>query len=164
MKKMSNNIADYPDSDLLHPGRYIKSAEVKVAGRPVPLTIVRIEPRHELKGNKGASEFKPCLFFKETEKGTPLNKTNTKRLADCLGKDPRKWIGCKVVLCVERVDGFGKKVDAIRVDEEATRAANRAKRTAEPEPAQEDPFPMAEENSEPDELELSRQAAEAEQA
>lgn len=119
MKKESNNIGDYPDATLLHPSKYLKSAEVKLAGRPVPLTIARIEPRHEAKTDRG-TEFKPVLFFRETQKGVFINKTNTARLVECFGKDPRKWIGCRVVFRVEVVDSFGKKVEAIRVDIAAT--------------------------------------------
>lgn len=132
MKKQSNRIEDYHDASLLFPSRYIKSAEIAAAGRPIPLTIKRIEPRHELKSSGGKTELKPVVFFAETEKGVVLNKTNAGRLVEVLGKDPRKWLGGRVVFCVERVDGFGKMTDAIRVDVDASRDANRNKR-AEPE-------------------------------
>lgn len=162
-KAQSNNINDYPDADLLFPGRYVKAAEVKQAGRPVPLTIARIEPRHELKSTSGKVETKPCLFFRETDKGIVLNKTNSKRLVEALGKDPRKWIGCRVVPAVEKVDGFGKKVEAIRFDVDATRDANRGRPVAAPEPPQERE-PGWDDLEEPpvDEAELARQAREAE--
>lgn len=164
MKKMvSNNINDYPDADLLFPSKYVKSADVKLVGRPFPLTIRRIEPRHELQKKGSGKEFKPALFFKETERGIVLNKTNAKRLVEALGKDPRKWIGCKIVPCVERVDSFGKEVEAIRIDVEQTIAANRGKAAAAPEPEQQrepgwDDLPQ----QEMDEAELARLAAEAE--
>ena len=125
MSKPTNNIADYADFELMYPGRYIKGVEVKAAGRPVTLTIKRIEPRHELKGKKGdTSEFKPCLFFVETEKGAVLNRTNSETLASCFGRDPRNWIGKRVVPCTESVRAFGRVRDALRFDAALTRAAN----------------------------------------
>jgi hypothetical protein len=169
MKKMiSNNINDYPDSDLLFPSRYVKAAEVKQVGRQFPLTIKKIEPRHELQKKGSGKEYKPALFFRETEKAMVLNKTNAKRIAEALGKDPRKWIGCRIVPCVERVDSFGKEVEAIRIDVDATAAANRAKGAPVP---QQEQTPQREPGwddlgapDEPDEAELARQALEAEQA
>lgn len=163
MKKLiSNNINDYPDADLLFPSRYVKSADVKLVGRPFPLTIRKIEPRHELQKKGSGKEYKPALFFRETERAMVLNKTNAKRIAEALGKDPRKWIGCRIVPCVERVDSFGKEVEAIRVDVDATRAANRGGTV----PQQEVP-PMREPGDDfdvppQDEAELARLAAEAE--
>ncbi len=124
MKKPSNNIGDYSDFELLHPGKYIKGAEVKAAGKPIPLTIARIEPRHEMKGKNGESEAKPCLFFDETEKGCVLNKTNTAALAGILGRDPRKWIKKKVVLRAEPGRYFGELRTPIRIDIQATKRAN----------------------------------------
>lgn len=159
MKRESNNIQDYPDAALLFPSRYVKAAEIALAKKPVPLTIARIEPRHELKSTNGKTESKPCMFFKETPKGVVLNRTNCNRLVEVLGKDPRKWIGARVVFCVERVDGFGKKTDAIRVDTEQTIAHNRGQRATEPEPQSWDDL----QQPEPDEAELARQAADAEQ-
>lgn len=137
MKKPSNNLSDYPDVDLMFPSKYVKSAEVKAAGRPIPLTIVRIEPRHELQTTRGGKEYKPALFFKETDKGVVMNKTNANRLKDCFGPDPRKWIGKRVVFCVERVDGFGKKTDGLRVDADKTEAANQGRAPEPPQQEQE---------------------------
>lgn len=165
MKKNSNDINDYPDADLLFPGRYIKSAEVKLSPKPVPLTLLRIEPRHELQRTKGGSEYKPALFFKETDKGFVLNKTNNKRLKEALGPDPRKWIGCKVVIGVERVDSFGQKVDGMRVNVDKTKAANSGRQVQQPEPSpeQESSWSKLETDIEADEQALADAAREAEQ-
>jgi hypothetical protein len=165
MKKPSDNIRDYADFELMFPGRYIKGVEVKAAGRPIALTIVRIEPRHELSGKKGESESKPALFFKETEKGLVLNKTNAVSIAGVLTRDPRKWIGHKIVLCTERGKYGGVMRDVVRIDEDATKTANnpptgRLAPVQPPpslEPDQADPFPQQ------DEDELARLAAIAEQ-
>lgn len=124
MKKPSNNISDYSDFELLHPSKYLKGVEIKAAGRPIPLTIERIEPRHEMKGKNGESESKPCLFFAETDKGCVLNKTNAAALAGILGRDPRKWIGKKVVLRAEPGRYFGEMRTPIRIDIQATKRAN----------------------------------------
>jgi hypothetical protein len=166
MKKPSDKLQDYQDFELMYPSKYIKGVEVKAAGRSIALTIVRIEPRHELAGKKGESESKPAVFFKETEKGLVLNKTNATSIATVLGRDPRKWIGRKVVLCTERGKFGGVMRDVVRIDEDAMQTANnpptgRLPPLPEPqpsEPTQDDPFPAQ------DEAELARLAAEAEQA
>ncbi len=171
-KNISNDIKDYPDSDLLFPSRYVKSAEVKQVGRPFPLTIRRIEPRHELQKKGSGKEYKPALFFKETDKAMVLNKTNTKRLAEALGKDPRKWIGARIVPCIERVDSFGKEVEAIRIDVEATIASNgNSAPAAAPAPAPQNSGGLIQGQTwdelgpgDQDEADLARMAAEAEQA
>jgi hypothetical protein len=166
-KLVSNDIKDYPDSELLFPSKYVKSADVKLVGRPFPLTIRRIEPRHELQKKGSGKEYKPALFFKETERGIVLNKTNVKRLAEALGKDPRRWIGCRVVPCVETVESFGKMVEAIRIDVEATIAANRARPATQttPNPPPLEREPGADDDAPPvDEDDLARAAAEAENA
>lgn len=158
MKAPSNDINDYPDADLLFPGNYIKSAEVALAGRPIPITITSIDPRHELKrqGSK-KPEYKPAIFFKETDKGFVCNKTNAKRIVEVLGKDPRAWIGKRVVFCIENVESFGKMVDAIRVDIKETRAANAGQKRGGNGGA----LPS---NPDPDEAALAAAAAEAERA
>ncbi len=165
MKKQSNNIQDYSDFELMFPGKYLKAADIATAGKPVPLTIARIEPKHELKSNKGKSENKPCMFFRGTDKGVVLNKTNAAALAECIGRDPRVWIGCVVVFRVERVESFGKHVPAIRVDVQATREANvngkRGQAAPEPPPQSWDALGG---DVEPNEAELAQAALEAENA
>jgi hypothetical protein len=64
------------------------------------------------------------LFFAETDKGLVLNKTNTAALAGILGRDPRKWIGKKVVLRGEPGRYFGEMRTPIRIDIQATKRAN----------------------------------------
>lgn len=134
MKKPSNNINDYSDFELLHPGRYLKGAEIKAAGKPIPLTISRIEPRHEMKGKNGESESKPCLFFEETDKGCVLNKTNAAAIAGVLGRDPRKWIKKRVILRYETGRYFGELRTPIRIDIAATKRANGSNAAPDDEP------------------------------
>lgn len=127
-RKNSNDINDYPDSDLLYPSKYITCGDVLAAGRPVPLTIAKIEPRHELaKTKQKPAEKKPVLYFWETDKGFVMNKTNNKRITAAIGRDPRTWLGKKIVLFVDHeVESFGKIVDGLRVDQAATMKLNRA--------------------------------------
>lgn len=158
MKKPSDDIKDYADFELMFPGRYIKGVEVKAAGRPIALTIKRIEPRHELAGKKGDTESKPAIFFSETEKGLVLNKTNAGSIAEVLGRDPRKWIGRKVVLCSERGKFGGVVRDVVRIDTDETRAAQSRASTAAAKPS----WDGLEQDAPVDEAELARQAAEAE--
>ena len=117
MKKLSNNIADFTDFELMYPSKYIKGAELKAHGKPVVLTITRIEPRHELKGKKGDEEYKPCLFFKETEKGMVLNVTNANSIAAHHGRDPRRWIGKQVALCSKNEKVGRERRDCVRIDD-----------------------------------------------
>lgn len=110
MKKRSNDINDYPDAALLTPSKYLKKEELAASG-PVALTILRIEPAHELKSERG-TELKTVIFFRETDKGMVLNATNNGRMVECHGRDPRVWLGKKVVL----KDGVNNGKRGVAVD------------------------------------------------
>lgn len=114
MKQRSNNIEDYPDAALLTPSKYIKKEELQASG-PCALTVTRIEPAHELKSERG-TELKAVLFFRETEKGMVLNVTNNGRMVECHGRDPRQWIGKKIVL----KSGVNKGKAGVAIDTAAT--------------------------------------------
>lgn len=121
-KKPSEDLADYSDFELMYPGRYLKGVELRAAGKPVTLTIDRIDPRHELEGKKGDKEFKPVMFFKETEKALVLNKTNATSCGACFGRNPNTWPGKRLVLIPEKVKVGRESKEAVRIDEDATKA------------------------------------------
>lgn len=160
----SNDINDYPDIKLLKDSPYLSGAEIKAAfektGKRTPLTIERIEPRHELRSKSGGKEFRPVLFFRETDKGAVLNATNIKRGGASLGSDPRKWPGKKIVF---REEDDGQHKDTLRIDVDLTKRSNRAPaqtRPVEPPPRE----PGDDDAPEMSEDEIARLAAEAEQS
>lgn len=114
MKARSNNINDYPDAALLTPSKYIKKEELQASG-PCALTVSRIEPAHELKSERG-SELKCVMFFRETDKGMVLNVTNNGRMVECYDRDPRKWLGKKIVI----KSGTNKGKAGVAIDVAAT--------------------------------------------
>lgn len=87
---------------------------------------------------------KPVVYFRGKSKGLVLNKTNSNRISDLLGSaDPRTWRGKEIWLHTERTDFQGKRVDAVRVMENAPVASAAAPAPA-PQPAQqsENPAPL----------------------
>lgn len=111
-KKESNDLRDYNHVDLLFPSDYLKAADL--GGRDVTVRIKSIEPRHELKTNRG-TEFKPVVTFHGTDKKWVLNKTNAKTIAKIYGPEATGWIGKSVTLFSAEVSAFGEMVDAVRV-------------------------------------------------
>ena len=59
---------------------------------------------------------KPVLYFKGTQKGLVLNKTNATIIAEQHGSDSEEWNGKSIVLYPTKVEFGGKMVDAIRVE------------------------------------------------
>lgn len=102
---MSNNIKDFDHYDLLFPSRYLKAGDLK--GKEVTVVIRKIEPRHELKGEKGRSDSKPVVYLsttkgRELDKMWVLNRTNAKRIVAMYGPKATDWIGKAVVLRAEK--------------------------------------------------------------
>jgi len=56
---------------------------------------------------------KVILTFKETEKRLPLNKTNSRIIADSFGEETDQWIGRKIKLQTTKRQFQGNIVDAI---------------------------------------------------
>jgi len=89
----------------------------------------------------GAVEFndgrKAAVSFQETQRRLLLNKSNIRRLVEALAElDMALWTGCRVVIYHDPdIEFSGRRVGGIRVDTEATRAAN-ASTTAAPSDAE----------------------------
>lgn len=75
--------------------------------RPTTLTITRVVA-DEVRNHKGVAEKKPVVYFKETELGLILNRTNARKLADLYGSDYLKWPGRRITLEVEEKKSFGE--------------------------------------------------------
>lgn len=80
------------------PSKYLKAADLQ--GRRVPVTIDRVELEDVDDGDR-----KPVLYFRGTDRGLVLNRTNAAALTDHLGTDETdQWRGRRVVLFPTRVD------------------------------------------------------------
>lgn len=123
---------DYSIDDIYTGGgENIKGADLK-GYDPITLTIAKIE---KVDFNDGP---KVKLFFKETDKGLILNKTNAKRIASIHGSTkPVDWIGKSVVLAHEIVEYQDKQTDGVRV--QMPRTGKQAPLAKKPEPEPEMP-------------------------
>jgi hypothetical protein len=61
------------------------------------------------------AEDKPVVYFRETQKGLALNKTNANAIAQLYGPDTDRWTGKAVTLYPTEVEFQGKMTLAIRV-------------------------------------------------
>lgn len=75
---------------------------------------------HAESGDVGTADnpdYKPVLYFEETEKGLVLNKTNASTLTTMFGTDDTDdWIGKQIKLYSKDVEYQGKMVRGIRVN------------------------------------------------
>lgn len=85
-----------------------------LSGKDVTLTISRIEMA-ELRSTGNKVEKKPAVYFKETDKGLPLNKTNMKLLGGMYGFNHREWSGKRITVYPTKVQFGGSTVDAVRI-------------------------------------------------
>ena len=81
--------------DLMFPGRYLKSVELK--GRDVPITIDRVDKEELLKRDKKTKETKWILHFRESEKALVLNVTNARTITGLYG-NAKGWAGKRITL------------------------------------------------------------------
>jgi hypothetical protein len=101
-------------ADLLHPSRFLKSAEFK--GNDVTFTIAEVA-LEELERDDNSKETKGVVAFKETPKLLLLNRTNSTCLKEMFGVETEQWKGKRVTFFPEpMIDPFTKKpISAIRV-------------------------------------------------
>ena len=103
----------------LFPSRWVGSADLD--GKAVTVTIKAMTIENV--GQPPKDEEKPVLWFKGTEKGLILNKTNAMLVASMYGPETDHWMGKKIVLYSTKVKAFGALHDAIRV--QATNVVSR---------------------------------------
>lgn len=80
-------------ADLLHPTRFLKSAEFK--GKDVTFTIADVV-MEELEREDNSKERKGVVGFRETEKLLVINKTNAKCIIGMFGLETEAWKGKRV--------------------------------------------------------------------
>jgi hypothetical protein len=90
--------------DDAFPSKYIKSSEVPEDG--VTLVIDRVE--EEDVDGKGAH--KPVVYFRNTKKGLPLNKTNSNKIKQLLGtRETDEWVGRPITLYRSETEYQGER-------------------------------------------------------
>lgn len=106
MRKLPDDIRAMYDS------RWIGAFHL--SGKDVTLTIDRVEFA-ELRSTGNKVEKKPAVFFRETDKGLPLNKTNMKLLGGMYGYAHAAWIGKRITVYPTKAQFGGSTVDAVRI-------------------------------------------------
>jgi hypothetical protein len=66
-------------------------------------------------GSASETELKPVLYFRDSDKGLVLNKTNASTISGLYGPETDEWSGKKIALFSQEVDFQGRQVLAIRV-------------------------------------------------
>jgi hypothetical protein len=90
------------------PSRFVKAADI--GDKEVVVTIDRVEMEDV------GDDHKPVAYFKGTEKGLVLNRTNWDRISLAAGTDDSdEWPGVRIMLITEPVTYGGKTSPAIRV-------------------------------------------------
>lgn len=90
-----------------YPSKYVSAADLKGESKIVTMTVVETE--------KIGEDQKPVLYFRGTDKGLVLNKTNASKIAEIYGDDTEDWRDQQVVLFPTMTDYQGKSVEAVRV-------------------------------------------------
>lgn len=85
-----------------------------LAGKDAVVRIVKVLAA-TLTAQGGRTQKKPVIYFKGTDKGFCLNKTNAKTIAAMYGNDTSKWIGQRITLCPTQTSFGNETVDCIRV-------------------------------------------------
>jgi hypothetical protein len=99
------------DINTLFPNEYLRPDDLD---GDTNFTIRAVECR-ELRERSGQNVEKPVAYFKETDKGLPLNKTNATSILALYGKETEAWIGRQVTLYVTPVSTPEGLKDGIRV-------------------------------------------------
>ena len=99
------------------PSKYLSAEDLN--GEPLTVTILDA-PLETLRNDRG-EETKTVLYFKETKKRFPLNKTNWDAVAVLCGGDTDDWPGHKIELYPTTTPMAGEVVDCVRVRAPAQR-------------------------------------------
>jgi hypothetical protein len=93
------------------PTRGLAAADLN--GKPATLTIVRA-PIETLK-NKNGEDTKTVLYFRETQKVLPLNRTNWDSCADICGDDSDDWPGHQIEIYPTTTPFGAEVVPCVRI-------------------------------------------------
>lgn len=89
----------------------LQAADLK--GRDATVTIESFEVEQFDEGKK------LVLKFRGSPKTMPLNKTNARTIGDIHGSDVNNWIGQQITLYPTKTDFNGKRVECIRIRDDA---------------------------------------------
>jgi hypothetical protein len=128
---------------------YLNAAALQ--GKTPIVTIERVEMEDIGKDDK--QERKPVVYFKGSDRGLALNRTNFNSLVEFTGQDDTdNWPGHRVKLITAMVDYQGKRVPAIRIEAANTPTAQPRQQAAPARRPAPPPPPVAfEEVNTPDE-------------
>lgn len=99
-------------------GKWMNASDI---GRGIRTTISEVT--EEEVGQGAEKKIKLVCWFKDQDKGLVLNKTNGTILAEIYGDETDDWAGKRVILKTQKVEFAGRRVDGIRIDEDATKSA-----------------------------------------
>ena len=94
--------------DEMFPGKYLKASDLGLEPRNARIDSIETE-------KMGDGEHKPVIYFKGSDRGLVLNKTNGSVLRDLYGADTEDWLGQPIALVAATTDFQGKVVDCIRL-------------------------------------------------
>lgn len=104
----------------LFPSRFLKAEDFE-DGELRTLTVKSVD-LEELGQGKDKKE-KPVIYFRDSDKGLVLNKTNCSIIAKLYGEETDDWFGKKITLYAIETESFGDIVRAIRVRDTSKRVA-----------------------------------------
>jgi hypothetical protein len=93
------------------PSKYLRAADIDEMGGGLRYTSRKVVV--EAVGQDRTE--KPIVYFRQTQLGLVLNRTNAARLAASLGDETDGWAGQQIVLETEQVPMRGQMVNSIRV-------------------------------------------------
>lgn len=103
-----------PSINSMFPSKYLRAGADVPAEEVVVLTIR--ETKVETVGREDEAEQKPVVYFKETEKGLVLNKTNAGAISKALASDDyATWPGKRISIAATDVEYAGKVTLGLRV-------------------------------------------------
>jgi hypothetical protein len=109
------------------PSKYLRADDVDEMGGQLTYTIRKVV-LEEIGQDKTT---KPVAYFRTTQLGLVLNRTNAARLSASLGDETDAWIGKQITLETEQVPMRGQLVNSIRVRVDGAVQAERRPPTAE---------------------------------
>lgn len=98
--------------DQMFPSKFLRAADVP-QGKFFTLTIASVTL--EDVGTENASDVKPVMYFKETQKGMVLNKTNAHAVEWAYGPETDTWPGNQVELFTEMTMFQGRPTPGLRL-------------------------------------------------
>jgi hypothetical protein len=86
--------------DDAHPGRFLKHADVTLAGGELTLTVTKVHAEHMGAKKDGSPDTRNILSFKEIPKQYATQKTNERLIVAMFGPRPEDFIGKRVTFVV----------------------------------------------------------------